>query len=313
MKLTETSKVDKEEVEKIDFDLFVCSSGYEQRACFIAQTVKINARHKVVFCFKNHLTEKFRLLNDKFYSFNKFTFIYEEGNQTINITKILNELMLTSGTTVNIAVDYSSMTSVWYSAIVSYFNVLNSNKQVNLYFFYCFAEFSAPNYFNVRNTNIGPMKDFSSLSIPDKPTAIIIGLGYEDEKAFGLTEYFDAETYLFIADQSVSVNYYNEVLRANKSLIDNTKAENIFEYSLLYLDHSESLLYSVCKSLKSDYRLVLAPTGPKPFMLLCLLTASRLMEIDVWRISVGVYGGPSNKKPNGCWSCYSALFSAFAR
>jgi hypothetical protein len=41
------------------------------------------------------------------------------------------------------------------------------------------------------------IEGFSFFSVPNKPSALIIGLGYEKNKAFGLTEYFDAETFLF--------------------------------------------------------------------------------------------------------------------
>jgi len=160
----------------------------------------------------------------------------------------------------------------------------------------------------VRNIHIGPIKDFTSLSVPDKPTALIIGLGYEKERAFGLSEYFDAETYIFAADDSKDFKYYEAVKHANQYLIQYAKLQNIFEYSLHHLARTESLLYSVCKSLKSDYRLVLAPTGPKPFTLICLLTAIRLKEIDVWRISAGKYSKPTKKEPDGTWSCYKVKF-----
>lgn len=308
MKLSQTALIDKIEIGSICFDCFICSSGFEERSTFIAKQVGVNSKLKVALCFNNYLNDDYRKKNDAYFEKNEYHFLFEDGDQAISLIKLLNEITELEQESINIAIDYSSMTRIWYSAIVSYFNQVCSKKTVNVYFFYSFSKFSIPTNGDIRNIHIGPLENFSTLSIPDKPTALIIGLGYERERAFGLTEYFDAETFLFYADKSRDNQYYKAVKAANNNIMDQVKKENIFEYSLLYLDNTESLLYSVCKSLKNDYRLVLAPTGPKPFTLLCLLTSIRLKNIDVWRISAGKISQPTRKEPDGTWNCYRATF-----
>lgn len=309
MKLIETAECQKKEIEEIDFDFFIASSGFEERASFIVKNIKIKSNVKKVICFNNYQSEGFRKKNDDFFRENNYEFVFEEGEQFHNIINLLDEISNINKYNIKIGVDYSSMTSVWYSTIISYFNKLNTTKKISIHFFYSFSKFSDPINSNVRNIHIGPINDFSTLSIPDKPTALIVGLGYERERAFGLAEYFEAETYIFTADKSKGVKYYDAVKFANKNLFNYAKSQNIFEYSLHHLDNAESLLYSVCKSLKSDFRLVLAPTGPKPFTLLCLLVAIRLRNIDVWRISAGKFSKPTNKIPDGTWSCHVATFN----
>lgn len=308
MKLIETGEISEQEIHSLNLDYLICSSGFEARASFIARNLSINAKIKKVLCFNNYESEGHRRMNDEFYQAKKFEFIYEDGDQCRKIIELLNGIKENNAFKLSIGIDYSSMTRVWYSAIVSYFNTLQTNKNITIYFFYSFSKFSIPVNSSVRNTHIGPIRDFSTLSIPDKPTALIIGLGYEKERAFGLSEYFDAETYIFAADESKDQKYYEAVLHANNYLFEYAKPQNIFFYSLHHLSSTESLLYSVCKSLKSDFRLVLAPTGPKPFTLLCLLTAIRLKNIDVWRVSAGKYSKPTLKEPDGTWSCYKATF-----
>lgn len=308
MQIFETAESTIEEINQLQFDCFICSSGFEERASYLARVADLKVQQKVVLCFNNFEEEGFRKINDSFYKKRGFQFIYADGDQAEHIIEILKSTIKPDKSEINIGIDYSSMTRVWYSAIVNFFDVLQHDNRVNLYFSYSFSKFSQPINTNVRNLHIGPIKNFSSLSIPDKPTALIIGLGYEKERAFGLTEYFDAETYFFIADKSKGEDYFDAVINANSALIDSAKPENIFEYSLQYLNNSESLLYAVCKSLKSDYRLVLAPTGPKPFTLLCLLISIRFKNIDVWRISAGKYSQPSNKEPEGTFSIYKVSF-----
>jgi hypothetical protein len=308
MQILETLESNTKEVKDIEFDCLICSSGFEERAIYVSKTIKFQVKRKIVVGFKNYENEGFRETNDSFYNTNGFEFILENADEADKIITKLKELFADANTKIKIAIDYSSMTRVWYSAILNFFDSLNYADNVDLFFFYSFSKFSQPVNGDVRNIHIGPIKNYSSLSIPDKPTALIIGLGYEKERAFGLTEYFDAETYLFVADKSKGEDYFNSVQDANIGLLSSAKPENIFEYSLQYLNYSESLLYAVCKSLKSDYRLVLAPTGPKPFSLLCLLTSIRLKNIDVWRISAGHFSRPSRKEPEGSISVYKVSF-----
>jgi hypothetical protein len=282
MEIFGTAQSNIDEITDVVFDCLICSSGFEERATFVAKTVDLKVKKKLVIGFNNYETEGARKKNDSFYRKNHFNFIYENGDQASNITSAINELIDENTGDLNIAIDYSSMTRVWYSAILNFFDLLHYKSNICLYFCYSFSKFSEPINSSVRNIHIGPIQNFSSLSIPDKPTALIIGLGYEKERAFGLTEYFDAETYLFVADKSKGLDYYNTVQKANLALLSSAKPENVFEYSLEYLEHSESLLYAVCKSLKSDYRLVLAPTGPKPFSLLCLLISIRFKGQSVY-------------------------------
>lgn len=296
-------------VEDLEFDCLICSSGFEERATHVSKSVEFKVNKKIVIGFKNHETEGYRKSNDAYYNSNGFELLLENADESDKILSILNSLVKsTKGGGIKIAIDYSSMTRVWYSAILYFFDTLNYNSNVDLFFFYSYSKFAKPLNSDVRNIHIGPIKNYSFLSIPDKPTALIIGLGYEKERAFGLTEYFDAETYLFVADKSKGVEFYNAVQKANLALLSSAKPENIFEYSLQHLNHSESLLYAVCKSLRSDYRLVLAPTGPKPFSLLCLITSIRLKNIDVWRISAGHFSKPSRKEPEGSISVYQVSF-----
>lgn len=313
MKLIETAQIQNSSLQSIIFDCFICSSGFEKRANFVAKSFKINSKSKFVIAFNNYSNEPSRQVNDKFYKDSNFEFICQDGDQSGFFSFIWDRIFDIDREEINIAVDYTSMTRVWYSSIISFLKNLESTKRINVYFLYSYSKFARPFNSYIRNIHIGPIKGFSSLSIPDKPTALIIGLGYENERAFGLTEYLDAETYIFTADKSKGEEYYSEVQSANEILLNYTKPENIFEYSLMQLENSESLLYSVCRSLITDYRLILAPTGPKPFTLLCLLTSLRLGNIDVWRISAGENSKPINKEPDGIISCYRATFCDLIR
>jgi len=129
MKLIETAEESKDNIKDILFDYFICSSGYEVRATFIAQNLAIKSDKRKVICFKNYENVGSRKANDDFYKENDFDFIIEDGDQSDNITDIFKELLTATKNEINIAIDYSSMTRVWYSAIVSFFNSLQLEKK----------------------------------------------------------------------------------------------------------------------------------------------------------------------------------------
>lgn len=309
MKLEKTESIDSNCLKDILFDAFICCSGYESRCNYIARNYAINARRYIALGFDNFRTNGYRNTSDNFYNKRKYDFFISEADSGTNIIKILGEIFENIQDEVNLLVDYSSMSRIWYSTIISYLKLHEYKSKISVYFIYSYSNFSYPSNEIKRNIHIGPIDNYSSLSIPDKPTALIIGLGHEKERAFGLTEYLDAETYLFYNDSFRNQKYYNSVINANKRLLQETKEENKFEYSVYDLEGTESLLFSLCKSLIDDYRIILAPTGPKPFTLICLLMSLRIPNLDVWRISAGNERVPVNSTPSGEVSCFKSSFS----
>lgn len=59
------------------------------------------------------------------------------------------------------------------------------------------------------------------------------------------------------------------------------------------------MLTLFCDDLLRNYRVILAPCGPKPFTLLSLITAIKLPDIDVWRISSGKAAPTIDKVADG--------------
>ena len=106
----------------------------------------------------------------------------------------------------------------------------------------------------------------------------------------------------------MNVDYFNEVCENNKNLLSSIKSDNIFYYPLSNLKYAETLLSQLIKDLLDDFRIILAPSGPKPFTLISLLAAFRFENVDVWRISAGEEELPTNKEASGSFSFFHATF-----
>ncbi len=301
MKLnSQIKQINQNEIADINYDLFFISSGYEERATFLIDSCNIRSERKEALSFENYSDIKQRIVNDKKVIAKGFNIAKSAGDNDITINKILRSLDFESKSEFNILVDYSSMTRVWYSAILNHFRWLETEKEVkvNIYFSYSLAIFNPPPDLEVPNKHIGPIKGFYTISLPLKPTALIIGLGYERIRAYGLTEFLDAETKVFRTD-STHEKFTLEVENKNEELLRMISDDNIFSYSLEKIEHLHFVLNSLCAKLIEKYRIVIAPCGPKPFTLISLLNSILLRDLDIWRISPGIEGIPQNRKPDG--------------
>jgi len=293
-------QITQEILENTKFDLVIVASGYEERATFLCTKLDLNCQNKVALSFDNYDQIDQRKINDHLFTSKGFSFIKSLGDSDISIIQKLKELSFEQKSEYNILVDYSSMTRVWYSAILNYFRWLDVNKNVkiNIFFSYSIAEFTPPPENEIPNKHIGPIKGFYNISLPLKPTALIIGLGYERIRAFGLTEFLDAETMVFLTDSSQE-KFTKEVVKENEELLRIVSEDNIFRYSLNKMEHLHYVLNSLCEKLTEKFRIVIAPCGPKPFSLIALLNSILLKDLDVWRISPGTKGFPQNRTANG--------------
>lgn len=299
--IIKTEQIELDFLKEIDFDLVITSSGYESRGVHLMSVTNINSKINIALGFDNYRDNEVRLKNDQYFAKLNFRSFIASGNSSDSILNILKDIFsLPVENKINILVDYSCMTRIWYAEVLKYFYYSNGiNNLVNIYFSYSFSEYIPPPQKLTLNKFVSPINGFYSISAPVKPTVLIIGLGYVESRAFGLAEYFDVLPHLMIADRSFNESFYEEVIKQNSDLISSIPEENVFYYPLTNLIFTETLLNHLCQDLLSDFRIVLAPCGPKPFTLLSLITSLRLKYVDVWRISAGENEYPTDKKALG--------------
>lgn len=302
MNIFKTQQIAKESLSTIDFDLIISASGYETRASYLLKSGILDTsiiKNRYVLSFMTDTSSQTRVDNDLVFKHNGFISVPCSGSSSKEIINIVSHTIEASEKQdIYILIDYSSMTRIWYGGVVHYLKGLKyASKQIHVIFAYSEAEFLTPPEEEPETINFSPIEGYCSLSIPAKPTALVIGLGYEKKRAFGLTEYFDAEmvNYFYTEDSQ----YTEEVLRRNKEILENIEEEYIYPYSLHNLSLTQVILQDLCNSLKQNYRIILAPCGPKPFTLLSFIVASKNDEIDLWRISAGEGSHFVDRKPIG--------------
>lgn len=313
MKLTESYQVELSDVSKVEFDLIVGASGYESRATFIPselQNLGVAATRKVALTFPDRVTLS-RPANDAQFAQLGYTITPADGNSPAVIQAVLRDTLSEVGRrTWNILIDYTSMTRVWYAGVL---DLLRSSPigcdELNVYFTYAPSEFSAP-VESAPNAHVEPIPGFAGLALPDRQTALIIGLGYERDRAIGLTEYVEpAEIFAFYADPPLDQRFLDAVLENNSDFLARLGEERTFTYPLDDLRVTAAKLSSLCGILtESGYRVILAPLGPKPFAFLCFLLAAQYRQLDVWRVSTGTGGATYDRVAIGRTLICRAVF-----
>lgn len=299
MNLTSARELTVKELLGEHIDLVIAASGYERRATFVAKKIRsLKSEKRIALGFMDRPVLN-RHKNDESFSKMGYELIPAEGHSDEVIRKVLREYLREVGkNSVKVVLDYSSMTRVWYAGAIEFLRGFDSSvSEVDVYFAYTpsvFARAQLPG----PNMYMGPIQGFCGLSLPDKGTALLIGLGYEQQRALGLVEYVEpAETFLLFANPALDHRFVKEVERNNAEVLGAVKESNILTYPLGDLGTTASILTSLCLSLSENYRVILAPLGPKPFTLLCLLLATRYQKFDVWRVSAGEKGPPYHRPP----------------
>jgi len=289
-----------DELYVVDFDLIIAVSGYEERCTYLVNKIKTGDALCRVLAFSEKNKELSRPQNDARFSDLGFEVIDQSGNECPQVEELLTELIDSGKGRLNILVDYSCMTKVWYASIINYF--MNSELAIdgiNLYFSYSRAVYTEPKKPKPLKLAepIGCQKPFMGSS---KPVALVMGLGYEKDRAEMLSKSLEPDNiYVFYADPTDDQRFVEKVYVNNFRLIDSLHRDQVINYPIKDLRKIDDLLTDLCLDLRLEYRVILAPLGPKPFSLCCLLLAARYPDIEVWRVSAGKSENLYDRKAQG--------------
>ena len=152
---------------------------------------------------------------------------------------------------------------------------------------YSVAEFVEPQPEEVDFLDFSPLEEFGGwTSNPERPTVLLLGLGYETDHAIGAVEFLDpSATYSFFPLGS-DERFAEEVEKANQGLLDIINPDRVVRYPVMSPYQTFWQMRSLVLSLRDVARTVLVPMGPKVFCSLCLV-CQRIFgdEVSVWRAS----------------------------
>lgn len=287
MKIKSLKSSSIEEISKIDFDILLGSSGYEKRSSYLYDNFELNGSTKICLGFKSNKRLS-RKENDKIYENLKFKLIEVNDNSIDELSLIFNDIFRSiAKSSLRVLVDYSSMSTYMYFSILKYLSDCNLFEEAVVYFSYTPASYIKPKVLNTLKHN-NPIQKVTNIDFTDNKIALIVGLGYEKDKALGMYEYFQNhydDMYLFYTNNK---EYVSDIITNNQELISIIEKNNIIKYEIANTSYLVVTLNSLIDYLSShEYRVVIAPTGPKVFTLISLIISFFNSKVSVYRSSEG--------------------------
>jgi hypothetical protein len=299
MELDNNIQISSEYLQKQHFDAFIAASGFESRGSYLLG--KINTSeipNKVVLAYTELTSTLFRQYNDDRFKELGFTFYPVPPKDITSLKPLLDQICAKNKKeTLDILIDYSCMTKIWYNGILAYFSDLEeSYTKVNLWFCYSPSEYvkGSSNVSNKFFDNEVPS------STGNKPIGLLLGLGYESGRSEELARKLKAQvTFAFYADPAYDERYVKEVLENNQALFKMISRDKIIKYPIFDLNSINDTLTQLCIKLRLTHQLVLAPIGPKPFTLMCFVLATRYPDIKIWKVATAGNIAATDRKPHG--------------
>jgi hypothetical protein len=303
MELLSSQQISSDELNRINFDLFLIVSGYEKRVAYLLEEYNISANRKIALAFIEKPGELNRKENEKIIMDHGFEIIPVSGENWIQLDSVFQKICLHSDNNkvAKILIDYSSMTKVWYSMIISTMVKLSlSCPHIEVYFSYTPAAFKEPGKQRPANIAHSLYSDNKKSKDPSKPVALIIGLGLDNLRAETLIKSIKPSIiYLLYPDPGNHPSYVKKLFKNNQNLIESIEIRNLFNYPLKDLEKTDEILTNLCLDLRQKFNIIIAPVGPKVFSLISLLLATRYPDLDVWRVSRGRHESAIDRIPDG--------------
>lgn len=288
MKIAFGKQIDLQEIDTSNIDLFLLAGNHEKRSFTSLKAIEAvgDVQRKVIFCY-----------DDKYQVKKGFKGKLSLISECSQIYSLLDEeFSRFSSESPTIVIDYSCMTKAWYYSVILYLSKKDLEfKNVTAYFIYTPSKYSDPQD-PKPNTEIAPLP--GKYVVPtDKPKALIVCLGYEQNKAEGIIDHLDPKiSYIFYTKPALDDKFVIELELNNKSILDD-KSKIIIQYPFDDLLYLERQLTSIYLSLKKDYSVIIAPLGPKPFAFIAMMMSVKYNDIDIWRVGSGSDINEYERKP----------------
>lgn len=293
-----------------DFDLFICSAGFEQRSTMVAQHINItNIKNKAVF----HILNSYQLSEDnlkKIQSLGNFDVIEYPKNEPIQTYDIIKEYLSSIQTNLKsrVLLDITTFTREVLLIILKIFNDEAMKREYTLHFIYTPAgayETSTnldEKWLTKGVRDIRSIFGYSGLHTPSKKLMLIILAGIEDERVETIIENFEPAALLLGKPNKTSSNH---ALLDQKSDITNERLKNKypsflgdFEFSCSDISETKDAIKNLCERYEDEYNITIAPLNNKISTLGVALACLEKDNIQICYASANQYNINTYSQPN---------------
>lgn len=275
-----------------NYDLVIATSGYESRSSYLCR-LGVSGAKKFAIEPGLPITDISRSNRDVY---RNAGWIVADVAMVSRASAQSLEDATSSGAALEVLVDISSMPRRTMASLLSIFFRHVDRGLCNITFAYVPGLFAQSSVAAVVSSSLqaDPVgAGFAGHLRPSSiPVGLILGLGLEPHRAVGLVELLEpARTWAFVS-QSDEPRFLEQALETHESLVGAASDATLLRYDMRSIATTYNSLASLVFSVGIDYRIIIAPSGPKPFALASMLVALSSNEAKpaIWR--VGESGAP---------------------
>lgn len=281
-----------------NYDIFICSSSFEERCLIIPSNLDLVKFKKVLIC---HYTPNYeKVLNNltrlKEISTNATLLTFRKDSPTSNLDLLVDELNDFAAYTkksvpVSILVDISTITHEMLLIFTYLFKrYLNKPKFIVNYIYNSASDYSSNETVENKwlSKGVGEVRSvlgYAGEILPNKKTLLVIFVGFEAERAKALIELFEPNKVL-LGHASLE-GAINEALQEKNKLIFDDLFSVLkidiekFTFSCKTLNETDELVEKIFQENSQDFNIIIASLNNKISTIGCALACIRHPEIQI--------------------------------
>jgi hypothetical protein len=286
------------------FGVFICSSSFEERCKKIPMLVSNQIKQTLV-C---HYRENYKSADNHFveilsYFHKPKLILFDRKNPLTNIDLISNELktiISLNKRNKKILVDITTLTREMIFILIYFFKNVPPVNKFSVTFVYNPAEKYAidkedysDKWLSRGVRDIRSVLGYSGLFLPNKKLALILLVGFEQERAKKIIDNFEPSK-VFIGHASIEGAITKELQSINKRVFDDLKnmlSVDIeqFEFSCKSPDETKKKVNYIINSIKNEYNIVIASLNNKISTIGVAFSAIENPEVQICYPTVNQY------------------------
>ncbi|MGW9264985.1 hypothetical protein [Gordonia terrae] len=288
------------------YDLVIAFCGYEERSSYLCR-LGVSGGTKLAAFIEGTTGGSFTENLGRFYA---------AGWSLADIDSVISESsrVISSVADVQIAVDISSMPRVYLGRIVEWLT-RRTGPALAVHFIYCPGDFNdsvRAASSSVPALTAKPVSTFFSgrLRPSSVPLGLVVGIGLEVDRAAGVVELLEPARTWFLGASLGDDRFADMAKEVHSGLLSIGGRDSLIDYDVRSLSGTYDVVDSICFSSGLDYRMILAPSGPKLLALACLLVAAPRDDARpaVWRVGSAAGSMPVNVREAGDVSASVVVF-----
>lgn len=186
---------------------------------------------------------------------------------------------------IKILIDYSSMSRLWYTALLNWARFTLPNKELLIDFVYSIGKYiEGESQMVIRKMLSLPGCEGRPFRL--RESIAVFGLGFYGMAALCVLDRLEVDTvYTFLAIHEPLKSYVEKTRKSNYDLMHNYKTKANVELPLISIENSYRYLANLISPYRTNGEITLVPMGPKPHVLTSILVAMRFKEVSCLRVS----------------------------